>query len=197
MKKIPSLFKRDFAGDPRVVTEDYNDAVEWVVNGEGVPTVKRDGTCIRIDFHDLNNPLISKRIDVKKGKTPPVGFQASGEPDPTTGNCQGWIEVDPNDPANKYIVEAYNNYGELPSTGTYEVCGPKIGTRAGANPEYLGKHVMFKHGAQVLHDVPTDYEGLQRYLWFNVIEGIVWHHRDGRMCKIKRSDFGFAWPLKK
>ncbi len=28
-------------------------------------------------------------------------------------------------------------------------------------------------------------------------EGVVFHHHDGqRMCKIRRADFGFAWPLK-
>ena len=28
----------------------------------------------------------------------------------------------------------------------------------------------------------------------HVVEGIVWHHPDGRMVKIKRKDFGFKWP---
>lgn len=27
----------------------------------------------------------------------------------------------------------------------------------------------------------------------NVIEGLVWHHDDGRMAKIKRRDFGLKW----
>ena len=27
------------------------------------------------------------------------------------------------------------------------------------------------------------------------IEGIVWHHPDGRMAKIKRRDFGLSWPI--
>ena len=26
------------------------------------------------------------------------------------------------------------------------------------------------------------------------IEGIVWHHPDGRMVKIKARDFGLPWP---
>ena len=29
------------------------------------------------------------------------------------------------------------------------------------------------------------------------IEGIVWHHPDGRMAKIKARDFGIQWPPKK
>jgi hypothetical protein len=28
----------------------------------------------------------------------------------------------------------------------------------------------------------------------NPIEGLVFHHPDGRMAKIRRDDFGFAWP---
>jgi hypothetical protein len=30
----------------------------------------------------------------------------------------------------------------------------------------------------------------------NPIEGIVWHHPDGRMVKIKRRDLGLPWPVK-
>ena len=32
---------------------------------------------------------------------------------------------------------------------------------------------------------------IREYLEHATIEGIVWHHPDGRMVKIKRKDFGF------
>ena len=39
-------------------------------------------------------------------------------------------------------------------------------------------------------------EGIKEYLSAHEIEGIVWHRGNGEMCKIKRSDFGFEWPVK-
>jgi hypothetical protein len=38
--------------------------------------------------------------------------------------------------------------------------------------------------------VPRDFDGLREYLAGKDIEGIVWHHSDGRMAKIKLRDFG-------
>lgn len=39
------------------------------------------------------NGSMWKRYEVKKGKTPPVGFRAANEPDPVTGKTQGWLPV--------------------------------------------------------------------------------------------------------
>jgi hypothetical protein len=35
---------------------------------------------------------------------------------------------------------------------------------------------------------------LEDFFGLEEIEGIVWHHQDGRMAKIKRRDFGYPWP---
>lgn len=40
---------------------------------------------------------------------------------------------------------------------------------------------------------PITFESLKTFLGKIEIEGIVFHHPDGRMCKIRRSDFGFKW----
>jgi hypothetical protein len=37
---------------------------------------------------------------------------------------------------------------------------------------------------------PRDFDGLRTWLAGKDIEGIVWHHPDGRMAKIKLRDFG-------
>ena len=37
---------------------------------------------------------------------------------------------------------------------------------------------------------PRDFDGLRAFLETAGIEGIVWHHGDGRMAKIKAKDFG-------
>ena len=37
--------------------------------------------------------------------------------------------------------------------------------------------------------------GLKKFFEVNkFLEGVVWHHPDGRMVKIKRKDFGYKWP---
>jgi len=42
----------------------------------------------------------------------------------------------------------------------------------------------------ILKYAPRDFNNLKRYFKNNNIEGIIWHHLDGRMVKIKGIDFG-------
>jgi hypothetical protein len=92
--------------------------------------------------------------------------------------------------------------------GTYELCGPSIN----GNPEGLEKNVFLLHGAPVApidFKVPTVNLGgyTEDHIRFlkvkrvleeaTAIEGIVFHHPDGRMCKIRRNDFGFPWGKKR
>jgi hypothetical protein len=175
MKKIPSLFKRDYEGNHLV----YNEVVpgaEWVLACEGVATRKYDGTAAMV-----RDGRLFKRFDVKKGRTQPEGFESSQEPDPVTGHWPGWVPVGEG-PDDKWFREA-----ELPTEdGTYELCGPKVQ----GNPEGFETHVLVPHGSEVLEDCPRDFEGIRALLSSSHIEGIVWHHPDGRMVKIKAKDFG-------
>ena len=45
MHKIPTLFRRDPDDRKRVLPE-ANPACQWVLDGEGTPTRKYDGTCV-------------------------------------------------------------------------------------------------------------------------------------------------------
>ena len=67
-------------------------------------------------------------------------------------------------------------------------CGPHVQ----GNPERLSREVLICHGGEVLSDCPRDYAGLRAYLATRDIEGVVWHHPDGRMAKVKARDFGLA-----
>lgn len=69
--------------------------------------------------------------------------------------------------------------------GIYELCGPKVQ----GNAEKFERHVLIPHGREVL-DAPRTYDELKAWLADKDIEGIVWHHPDGRMVKIKKRDFG-------
>lgn len=179
MRKIISLFVRDYEGD-RLVRNEVVPGAEWVLSGDGIATQKFDGTCCMV-----RAGILYKRYDAKKGKTPPPGFEPAQDPDPVTGHWPGWLPVGLG-PEDKWFREA-----ALPTEdGTYELCGPKIQ----GNPELLLAHELIRHGSVVLTACPRDYSGIKYYLSQRNIEGVVWHHPDGRMVKIKRKDFGYSRP---
>lgn len=52
-----------------------------------------------------------------------------------------------------------------------------------------------RHGT-ISIDIPNlSFEGIRRGLELAAIEGIVFWHEGAPLCKIKRSDFGFKWPV--
>jgi len=182
MKKIPTLFVRDIENGGKI-TKDTNPEADWVVAGEGVATRKYDGTCVLIE----NNRMF-KRYEVRKGGTPPYGFIPANDIDPNTGKQQGWVEVGSGN-EDKYHREALatgNPDDARLRDGTYELVGPKVQ----GNPEKYEKHTLVRHAdAEQYPDFPRDFEGIRDRLASMEIEGIVWHHPDGRMAKIKKRDF--------
>lgn len=196
MKKIISLFKRDYESNNRLVYNEVVEGAEWVINGEGIATRKFDGTCCMI-----KDGLLYKRYDCKNGKTPPDGFIPSQEPDPITGHFPGWLLCDEDNNDDRWRFEAFNEYKETVKKwnenpirlkksfikdGTYELCGPRINK----NPEKYDKHFLIPHGKTQYLGCPRTFEGLKEWFRGKDIEGIVWHHEDGRMVKIKKKDFG-------
>ena len=53
MRKVPTLFERDWKGDRSRVTDQINPVCAWVFNGEGVATRKFDGTAVLIENGEL------------------------------------------------------------------------------------------------------------------------------------------------
>ncbi|MEZ4393261.1 MAG: DUF5565 family protein [Polyangiales bacterium] len=178
MKKIISLFQRNYETD-RLVRGEVVPGAEWVLSGEGVATRKFDGTCAMV-----RDGKVYKRYDAQQGKTPPAGFEPTQEPDPTTGHWPGWLLVG-DGPEDRWFREAFAPVASSLADGTYELCGPKVQ----GNPEGFEQHTLVPHGVEVLSDAPRDFVGIKSYLEHRQIEGIVWHHPDGRMVKIKRKDF--------
>ncbi|HLP84573.1 MAG TPA: DUF5565 family protein [Phycisphaerales bacterium] len=185
MRKIISLYQRNYDGD-RLVRDEVVPGAEWVLAGEGVATRKFDGTCARV----LNGKL-SKRYDAQHGKTPPPGFEPAQDPDPVTGHWPGWLPVG-DGPEDRWFREAWEAAGTLPD-GTYELVGPKVQ----GNPDNFATHTLVPHGSEVLHDFPRTFDAMKDYLIARTIEGVVWHHPDGRMVKIKRRDFVKSGPKRK
>lgn len=185
MEKIISLFQRNYEGD-RLVRDEVVPGAEWVLAGEGVATRKFDGTCCMI-----RDGRLYKRFDAQRGKTPPLDFEPSQESDPVTGHWPGWVPVGEG-PEDRWHREALAAGSDLPD-GTYELCGPKVQ----GNPEALRSHVLVPHGAERLDDCPRTFQGLRDYLLGRQIEGIVWHHPDGRRVKIKKRDFVRSGPKRR
>jgi hypothetical protein len=186
MKKTPSLFMRNYDGD-RLVRDEIVPGSEWVVQGEGVATRKWDGTCCMV-----RDGKLYKRYDAKKGKKPPADFEPAMDPDPITGHWAGWVPVKADDPGSKWHFAAWEaQKGDL-TDGTYELCGPHFQ----GNPERFTFDTFVRHGSYVLPNCPRTFEGIKEFLGRFRQEGIVWHHPDGRMVKIKARDFGLEWPRK-
>lgn len=175
MRKIPTVYLRD-ENDRAHVTDEVNPGCEWVVNGEGIPTRKYDGTCVMLD----DDGRWWARREVKPGKATPGGFMQVNF-DEATGRTMGWEPIDQSP-----FVKAFHTVDEVPTTpGTYELCGPKVQ----GNPERFAKHVLVKHADA---EIPAHADWAPKDLVRDVAgagwEGIVWHHSDGRMAKLKVRD---------
>lgn len=175
MKKTPNLFTIN--PDNGRITTKPNPQAAWVFRGEGVATRKYDGSCCKVEGGKL-----WKRREVKKGKPIPNDFVFAGY-DQITGKTVGWMPVT-NNQEDKWHNEAFGT--DKYDDGTYELCGPKIQ----GNPESLPCHILIAHDkATSYHDVPRSFDGLRQFLERMDIEGLVFHHPDGRMAKIRKKDF--------
>lgn len=189
MKKIPTLFEREFdeRGKLKRVLETPKPGFEWVFDGEGVATEKVDGACCAII-----GGKFYKRFDAKEGRKIPDGaIPCMPMRDPYTGHWPHWLPVDFERGGDKWFVAAYKNSPWITEDGTYEAVGPHFQN----NPYGLDEDCLEKHGRIVIHDCPRTFEGIREYLRTHEIEGIVFWKDRKPMCKIKRSDFGFKWPV--
>jgi hypothetical protein len=188
MKKIPTLFERDWNGDRSRVTPQVHAGCEWVLAGEGVATRKLDGTCCMV-----RDGKLYRRRELGEGVLAPPLFEMVDQ-DTETGKIVGWMPCDIG-PEDKWHMEAFASLsgvgGSWPD-GTYELLGPKVQ----GNPEAFPAHTLVAHSdpGLVLADVPRTFDALKKWMATQSIEGIVWHHPDGRMAKLKLRDFGLKRP---
>lgn len=186
MKKIPTLFKRRFEGHKVVnILPEVTPGFEWVLKGEGVATLKIDGSCCAV----INGEYY-KRYDAKAGKTPPAGaIPCQDAPDPVTGHWPHWVKLDKNNPADKWYLKALEGRS---ANGTYEAIGPHFQ----GNPYDIAVDMSVSHGAVKISNFPRDFDGMRYYFSIHEIEGVVFWKDGAPQCKIKRTDFGFRWPIK-
>ena len=180
MKKIPTLFIRDAENMSRVTREVHADC-QWVIDGKGVATRKWNGTAMML----RNGAWYSRRM-VRDGKRIPDKFEQV-DFDENTKKAFGWVPADESSGYWGAFQEALVGLADCPAPGTYELCGPKIQ----GNPDRFPRHVLLVHGNITLA-APRTYDTLAIWLKDQTIEGLVFHHPDGRTAKIKRRDFGYS-----
>lgn len=189
MKKIPTLFEREFLDNHVKIKPIVTKGFEWVLNGEGIATIKFDGSCCAIISGEFY-----KRYDAKGGKPIPDGaIKCQDEPDAVTGHLPCWVKCDRNNPADKWFWAAYDNVSNHKTLddGTYEA----VGVHFQDNPYCTTYDYLIKHGEDQIdnNELPRTFEGIRDWLSENNHEGIVFW-KDGKpQCKIKRTDFGLEW----
>ena len=190
MKKIPTLFTRVYENKKIVgIKDEITPGCEQAFY-QGIATIKVDGSCCAII-----DDKFYKRYDAKKGKKPPARAIPCCDPDPITGHWPHWIEVDPSNPNDKWFAEAFSNSRKMGmewENGTYEAIGPHFQ----GNPYKLKEDILVKHGTMAV-DVKRDFESVSQWLNDNAVEGLVFWLDEEPVCKIKRTDFGYEWPVKK
>ena len=191
MKKIPTLWKRIFGSNHDfVLTKEVTDGMERILQGEGVATIKLDGSACAIFDGELY-----KRYDAKRGKPIPDGaIPCQEEPDKITGHFPCWVKCDKNNPADKWFFQAY--YDSESFTGesfvdnaTYEA----IGKHFQGNPYGFDGDYMVRHGQEVV-EVERTFEGIKKWLMEHPSEeGLVFWLDGEPVCKIRQKDYGLKW----
>ena len=195
MRKMSTLFKVEYIekGTSGSISDEVRVENSWVFTEPNSVkiTVKFDGTACAII-----KGVLHKRYDAKHGKQAPVGAIPCGDADPISGHHPHWVVVDAGKSENKYFLEAMRGFmeGRMRSDlarglhdGTFELCGERVGI----NAEQIKGHVLIRHGSVLAKLDDMSFSGIRDYLETHDVEGIVFHHDDGRMCKIRKTDFGF------
>lgn len=182
MHKIPTLFQRD---ENHKVINKVTPGCEWVLAGKGVATEKLDGTNVRLTVRS------GEVVRVEKRRNPSKEQKARGIVD-------GWyVDAHVSDPADQHIFGAIGYTDTSPDQDSEFIC-EAIGPKIQGNP--LGLEFPW---CKSLADVPIyacaprSYDELKLFLAEmdsilspgHLAEGIVFHHHNGRMAKIKRKDF--------
>lgn len=186
MKKIKTIFDRDWEGNRKVIDRYVDPAVPSFLE-DAVATEKLDGTNVRITVRN------GTAVRVEKRRNPDKIQKHKGIEEPW------YVDADQFSPEDKWIYDGLKNT-ELTSIADGEWSGELIGPNVQGNPLNLptNRIVFFSLGqAPVFINVPIDFDGLKEWLpkqksiYGNEcsIEGIVWHCRDGEMYKIKAKDF--------
>ena len=174
-------------------------------------TEKFDGTACLVLAPTEPYPRFYRRLQVKGGKTPPPGWRHWTVAEPNKrgvgieiASGHGWAPVLDDAASDCWHREAWKRTGTHLPAGTYELVGPRIRKD---NPHDLEQHELWRHASKPIEGINSVHrlvgqftphgihQWMEEVLGHLEIEGVVWHHPDGRMAKVKRRDFGLVWPV--
>ena len=204
MKKIKTVFKID--RETGLATSTVTPGAEWVIKGEGVATLKVDGSACMI-----KDGILYKRYDrklqsqyMKKLRAlgaeftvtpdmfnvlPADAIPCEEKPDPVTYHHPHWVAVKKDKPEDAFHIAAFEAAGGALEDGTYELIGPKVNN----NPYKLDACELVKHGHEVLNIPDRSLEGMKEFLSTLDGEGVVFKNDDGEFFKIRKKDANFFW----
>lgn len=186
MRKIKTIFDRNWEGNRKVnsklvVDFDFENATA---------TEKLDGMNIRVT---VRHQIV---VRVEKRRNPNKVQKQKGITDPW------YIDADEFSSEDKWIFDAVKNtdFSEVPDG---EWSAEALGKNIQGNPLKLDNNQVFIFSLPqwrkkiTLENVPCNYDKLKKWLPKQKsklgnnagIEGIVWHHPNGEMVKIKLKDF--------
>ena len=186
MEKIPTMFRRNPEDRSRVLMEVHPDC-QWVLDGEGVATRKYEGTSVMLS---PKGEWWSRR-EVKKGKERPENYLYLST-DPISGAEMGYEPMAQSSFREMHAEAVRSMPNKKFTPGTYELVGPRINR----NPEGVHVHTLIKHEEAETYGKSGQPRTLELIRELVIVlgidagwEGIVFHHPDGRMAKIKFRDF--------
>ena len=200
MQKIPTLFERDETKPGHPVVDQVKPECAWVLEGEGTATRKIDGTNVRIREGQLE-----KRQKPKDRDYDEASYVACrrGAPDDVWAFEAFDRFLGIQEEADRRAI-----FPDMAATqpvdvvdgrfdGIYELVGPKVqGNPHGLLHHRLVRVVPFDASLVVKRDALRRFDEIRTTLIDNPQwEGLVFHHPDGRLAKIKRRDFGLPWPV--
>lgn len=186
MKKIKTIFERNWEGDKTVIDK-YIEEFEPELLKEGIATEKLDGMNVRVTIRNGTSVRLEKR------RNPDKIQKQKGIEEP-------WYkDTDDFGPEDKWLIGALKNT-DLSNLPDGEWSGEALGPNIQGNPLNLENNriVFFSlNQAPIFENAPISYEELKKWLpeqkskYGNNcgIEGIVWHCSTGDMYKIKTKDF--------
>ncbi len=186
MKKISTIFERNWETNRKVnetliVDFDFSNAVATEkIDGMNIRVTVRSGTVVRSE----------------KRRNPSKIQKQNGIVDPW------YVDIDEGASQDKWLVDAIANT-DFSGVPDGEWSGEAFGKNIQGNPLNMEGNQVFLFSLEdwrsriVLKDAPVSFEEVKTYLNTKkslvgndcLMEGIVWHHPDGRMVKIKRKDF--------
>ena len=184
MKKIKTIFERNWDGDRKVINKRITEV------SMGVAIEKLNGTNVRLTVR--NHQLVR----LEKRKNPSKIQKKQGMTNPW------YIDADEFSPTDKYIWEAVRN-SDLSQVPDGEWSGEAVGPKIQGNPLNLERHTVFLFSIKEIREklkfdnCPADFEGLKIWLPLQKskfgnncgIEGIVWWFNGEPIGKIKLKDF--------